>query len=301
MKKIKALVTGGSGFLGSHMVDLLLGLGYDVTIFDSKPPKLESAAGFIKGDITDLKAVTQAVKGCDFAFHFAGMLGTHELMRHVEEAMKVNTIGPVNIAQACIENNCKLVFISKLHLWRNIYTITKVCAENMIAAMQYHKGLQAVTVKFTTVFGERQPLESETHYRKAIPTWIESSLRGKPLEVFGTGNHRMHLICAEDAVKAVMSVVGMGAWQDIFMYTAFLIGSNVTMKSIEVARMIKNECGSSSKIVHKPMPDGEGVKGVMYKPLSYPYQIKITYPSRERFKSNIEKTIAWYRNYLGLG
>jgi UDP-glucose 4-epimerase len=293
-KNTRVLVTGGSGFIGSYLVDLLCSLGAKVVVFDRSKPRFGKGTDveYFCGTVTEASRVRKAVKNCDIIFHLAGMLGTHELLDVAGKALKINCGGTINLINACILFRRKLVFISKPNIWLNVYSITKNFGEGMMHVHQRDHGLDGLTIKLPTVFGGRQPLEQEAKYRKAIPTWIDKCLRNNPIEIYGTGDHKINLIYVEDAVRTMLSITQMEAWDDIFVYTAFQIESNVTKTTTDLAHYIKKLTGSSSEIIQKPMPCGEEPHTAIP---GYPIQSNIVYPSRIMFEENIKTTIEWYR------
>ncbi len=129
----KVLVTGGTGFLGSHLAERLIGLGYEVTTFDNHftGDNIIEGANMVTGDIVDPLPIDALVSNSDFVFHLAGILGTSETLDIIQRANSVNINGTVNVLQACTKYNVPVVFASKPNPpgFLNPYTITKMAAE----------------------------------------------------------------------------------------------------------------------------------------------------------------------------
>ena len=125
MKKI--VVTGGTGFLGSAIVDELLARNCDVVILDrSESKKSGDYVKYVQGSILDRQSLVDVFDGAEGVYHLAGSLGTAELNSAVAQAVEVNIIGSLNVFEAAIQTGVDYVFFpSKPDVWLNAYTITK--------------------------------------------------------------------------------------------------------------------------------------------------------------------------------
>ncbi len=250
------LVTGGSGFIGSFLVDELVNRGYNVTILDLDEPKfgLYKQARFIKGSVTSEDDINRAVNNQEFVFHLAGLLGTHELVERAYEATMVNIGGSIRILDGCRKFGAKLISISKPNCWVNPYTITKIAVEGYVEMYRREFGVESAIVKWFNVYGGRQPLFEGKGYRKAVPTWIVNALGKHPLEIYGNGEQTMDLIYTADVIEATLTVVdhwGMAQGQ------TFEVGSGEEVSANRLAEIIKKQTKSDSGIVHVPMRPGE--------------------------------------------
>ncbi len=156
----KAIVFGGSGFVGSHVADALTEEGYEVTVFDiNRSPYLLKAQKFIHGDILDKEAVQKAAAGNDVVYNFAGQADIDEAALKPLETINTNIIGNTNILEACRKNKVKrFVFASTVYVYSNagsFYRSSKQACELIIES--YHKifGLDFTILRYGTLYGPR--------------------------------------------------------------------------------------------------------------------------------------------------
>jgi UDP-glucose 4-epimerase len=293
---MRALVTGGSGFIGSFLVDELVNEGYAVTILDTNSPKygLHGKARFIYGDITSQNDVERAMQGQDVVFHLAGLLGTHELIEKALEATMVNIGGTIRILDACRKFDVRLVAISKPSCWVNPYTITKVAAEHYIEMYRREFGVQAVVLKWFNVYGGRQPLFESKGYRKAVPTWIMCALKGQPLEIYGTGGQTMDLVYVGDTIGATLAAVNH--WSTCEGKT-LEVGSGEETTANRLAEIIREFSESVSPLVHIPMRPGE-TEDTRIKADIKPLRDLAGWNPSVPISNGISETIEWYRRNI---
>ncbi|WP_316192586.1 MULTISPECIES: NAD(P)-dependent oxidoreductase [unclassified Bradyrhizobium] len=201
---MKVLITGGSGFIGSHYADAFVELNNDVTVFDSSPRKHEFRSKYVAGDILDRNAVDEAVRNNDIVIHAAGVLGTHETVFCSEETVNANIIGALNVIRAVGQYGNNLIQISKPNVWLNPYSITKDCVEKFCFMHVNEFDSNIVILKLYNVYGPRQKY---SHVRKAIPTWIVDALNRRPIDIYGTGAAGVDLVSTKDVCDGTVAVV----------------------------------------------------------------------------------------------
>ena len=138
---MKAIVFGGSGFLGSHVADALTSAGYETTVFDVKAsPYLQKNQRIITGNILDKEAVSKAIAGCDVVYNFAGMADIQEAHDKPLETVENNIIGNTIILEACRQHRVKrFVFASTVYVYSDagsFYRSSKQACELIIE--NYH-------------------------------------------------------------------------------------------------------------------------------------------------------------------
>ncbi len=290
---MKVVITGGSGFVGSFLVDKLVGLGHDVIIFDQVEPRWGSFvdARFVSGDIRNPIDVRNVVRGSHMVIHLAGLLGTNELVFNVSRAVEVNIGGSVNVMEACSEFNAKLIAISKPNCWINPYTITKIAMENFVEMYRKEFGLEAVIAKWFNVYAGRQPLFEESGYKKAVPTWIVSAIKGDPVVVYGSGMQTMDLIYVYDAISAIIAIMENFSQCE---GKTFEIGSGVETVTDDLAKMIISLTESASEIQHIAMRPGEDEYTRIVADIE-PLRALTLWKPCVALEEGMTHTISWYR------
>jgi UDP-glucose 4-epimerase len=156
------LVTGGAGFIGSHVADILTERGYAVTVLDrSASPWLREDQRMIIGDMLDFDLLQKATRNQAYVFHFAGIADLGDCTRNPRLAVQVNVLGTINLLEACAANNVKrLIFASTAYVFSNkggIYRSTKRACENLIQDYAARSGLEYVILRFGSLYGPRSP------------------------------------------------------------------------------------------------------------------------------------------------
>lgn len=285
MKKV--LITGGAGFIGSHLAEALHKRGDKVYVFDVEKPKFEKVSTFIKGDIRKKKEVFTAFKGKDLIFHLAGILGTHETVSKPIPTTKTNVIGTLNALDASLKYQAEFIFISKPNVWLNPYTISKVASESY--TLMYHKefGLPIKIIVWFNVYGPRQKYLT---VQKAIPTWIMQAFHNEPLTVFGDGKQTMDLIFTKDTVEATLKIADSLKC----LGKKIEVGSGLESEINKIANLIIKLTKSKSKIKHFPMRRGETVHTRIKANLKLLKELTGFVP-KTPLKNGLIETIKYYR------
>jgi UDP-glucose 4-epimerase len=259
MKKI--LVTGGAGFIGSHLVNKLVQEGNHVVVADillrgNKLDKdiLENIE-FHKADVRDNKAMLELSKGCTYIYHFAAVLGVDVVADNPVETMDTEVIGMRNICEAALMHGVeKIIYASTSGVYghsaieksvtediivdpRTSYAIAKRYNEIYLKAQYEEKGLNSVSLRFFNVYGSKQD------NRMVIPRFIEQALNNKPITVFGTGKQTRDFTYIDDTIYASMQLAQKAGAGEIYNI------ANENEKTIyELAQTIKDITHSKSEI-----------------------------------------------------
>lgn len=298
MKNI--LVTGGAGFIGSHVVDELLRRSLVPTIFDRLihfHPTIADVkrTPIFYGDVTSYQAVLEAVGKHDGVIHLAGRLGTAETINDPVPSVEVNTIGALNVFQACREHGVPAVYIAVGNHWmNNSYSISKTSAERFALMFNTEHDTRIAVVRGMNAFGPRQ---LHLPVKKIIPTFVVHALRGDDIPVYGDGSQRMDMIFVEDLARVLVDalVTDHGCYDSVME-----AGTGEALSVKEIAEAVIEASGSSrrraSRIKNLPMRAGEPEGSVVVADLET--LAPLGDYSFKPFSEAIVETVEWYRkNY----
>lgn len=203
---MKAVVFGGSGFLGSHVADELLKKGYEVVIFDKADSKyLQEGQNIIVGDILDRQQVAAAVEGCDFVYNYAGIADLDDASTRPVDTVMLNVIGTCNILDACVAYKIRrFVYASSFYANSEkggFYRCSKQAAEIYIEEYQRKYGLEYTILRYGSLYGPRA--DRNNGMRKMI----EQAMQGAIIHCSGTGEDMREYIHVIDAAELSVEVL----------------------------------------------------------------------------------------------
>lgn len=218
----KYVITGGAGFIGSHIAEHLSKEGHQVTILDSLRTGFEHNLNglnvdFVKGDIRDENLVNEVIKGASGIFHLAALVSVPESLLKIKECIEINTIGTINILEAAKNNaDCKVVLSTSAANYGNNpvlpkvetmfpepmtpYAITKLDGEYYLKMYLDQYQVPTASLRYFNVFGPRQNPQSA--YAAAVPIFINKALQNEPITIYGDGLQTRDFIYVKDVVKA---------------------------------------------------------------------------------------------------
>jgi len=268
---MRVLVTGGAGFIGSHIVEHFAGEA-DVRVLDNLRSGYRENIDkfdveFIEGSITDRDVVKEAVKGVDYVFHLAAMISVPESMEKPVECVQINTQGTLNVLQAAAEAGVKkLCFSSSAANYgdnptvpkietmlpepKSPYAVTKLDGEYYCRIFHDEGWLRTASMRYFNVFGPRQDPKSQ--YAAAIPIFIHRAVRDEPITIFGDGMQTRDFVFVKDVVAAN---VFLAENPDLTGVYNVAYGRRQTIE--EVAREIIELTHSSSPIEYGPVRPGD--------------------------------------------
>ncbi len=164
----RVLVTGGSGFMGSHLVDALVERGHDVTVFDRAPsPWLPAAARMVLGELGDLAALTGVVRGHDAVYHLAGFADLNAARSRPLETVHANIVGTVNLLEAMRETGAqRFLFASTVYVYSReggFYRCSKQACETYIDEYAASYGLRHTVLRYGSLYGPRADRSNGVH------------------------------------------------------------------------------------------------------------------------------------------
>ncbi len=270
------LVTGGAGFIGSHLVDLLMREGCRVRVLDSLVNgKLENLDRhknstkfeFIRGDIRKPATFTSAMENTEVVFHLA-CLGVRHSIKHPFENQRVNAEGTFLVLKQAhkagvkkfiycssseVYGSAEHVPMSEAHPTRpcTIYGASKLAGEAYTRAFYTTYGVNTVIVRLFNTYGPRS--HHEHNVGELIPKSIVRALNGKPVLLFGDGSQTRDFTYVEDSAKSLVEA----ARCDDALGQTFNVGSDFEIAIEEVAKLILKITGSSTQIEHDKNRPGD--------------------------------------------
>lgn len=204
--KERALILGGSGFLGSHVADRLSDLGYAVTVYDLvKSPFLRPDQEMIVGDILDLEALTQAAQNCAYVYNFAGISDLDDAKEKPIDTVRMNVLGNVNALEAARRAKAKrYIFASTVYVYSSsgsFYRASKQACEKYVETYFQQFGLSYTIVRYGSLYGRR----ADKH--NGIYNMIRQALVDKKIIYKGSPESMREYIHVKDAAKLSVGIL----------------------------------------------------------------------------------------------
>ena len=276
---MRVLITGGAGFIGSHLADALLAQGDAVTILDNLTTgsraniaHIENRITIHQGDIRDEALVSSLVKEADLVLHMAAALGVKNIMENTVESVSINFTGSDVVLKAATEHKKRLLIASTSEIYgknpqqplneesdrvvgapqkiRWTYSDAKALEEAIAHTLHRTHGLKVTTVRFFNTVGPRQTGQ----YGMVLPRFVQQALNNEDITIYDDGSQSRVFCHVDDAVRAVLALVK----DDSTIGDYFNVGGlgEVTIK--ELAERIVARTGSTSKLVSIPFDQAYG-------------------------------------------
>jgi UDP-glucose 4-epimerase len=278
---MRILVTGGAGFIGSHLCERLLSEGHTVTALDNfstgrsaNLSNLLDAKKFelIEGSILDTETLGRLVQNTDYIFHLAAAVGVFNIVNKPLESLLTNIRGTENVLEAANLRKIPVFLTSSSEVYgkntsdslkesddrvlgspitlRWSYSEAKAIDESLAYAYFIEKQLQVRIVRFFNTVGPRQL----GAYGMVVPRFVQSALTGEPITIYGDGNQTRCFAHVYDVVDAVLAI----AFSDKTIGKVVNIGNNFEISINDLAKQIISAIGSGSKIVYVPYTEAYG-------------------------------------------
>ncbi len=267
---MKILVTGGAGFIGSHIAEYLVQRGDDVTILDNlntgkieNLSKVNNDINFVNGDIREYKLLEKLVSDSDGVFHEAALASVQQSLKMKDEYFGVNVSGTENILKLAKEYGFKVVYASSSSVYGNPkqipikesddrstvnpYAQTKLEAE-LLAEKYSEVGVKVIGLRYFNVFGKRQSKE----YAGVIKLFLDRIQQSKPPKINGDGLQTRDFVYIDDVVKA--NILAMDS--DI-NYKFLNVGSGLPISILDLANLVIDASGLSLKPIYCPALSGD--------------------------------------------
>lgn len=256
---MKSLVTGGAGFIGSHIVDKLIELGHEVICIDNESAVSnekfywnDKAINY-KYDICDYDLIEPLFKDVDYVFHLASDARIQIAIQNPRKSMHTNAVGTFNILEASRLNNIKRVIYSstsssygKKNTLPNIesqkpdplttYSSAKIFGENLMRVYFNLYGLKTISLRYFNVYGERQPLKGQ--YAPVVGLFLKQFKEGIPLTIVGDGTQKRDFTYIQDAVEA--NILAAMSNNDSIYGETYNIGTGRNISILDIAKTISD-------------------------------------------------------------
>jgi len=271
METLRVLVSGGAGFIGSHLVKTLVRAGYQVKVLDNLSTgsinnlsDLLNAIEFVNGDVRDYNVVERAIRGVDAVVHLAALIDVAESVKKPDLYFDVNVKGTYNVAKAS-KNVSILIFASSSAIYgepirvpisedhplmpRSPYAASKVSGEAFVNAFAAQYGFRSIVLRFFNVYGPKQ----SRAYAGVISEFIRRVSKGEPLIIFGDGEQTRDFVHVSDIVNAIMISLKNEEARGVFN-----IGSGEAITINQLARLIIKMAGKEDlKLIYESSRPGD--------------------------------------------
>jgi UDP-glucose 4-epimerase len=267
---MKALVTGGAGFIGSNLVDKLIELGHEVVVIDNESAECNekfywnSDANNYKLDICNYESTRSLYDGIDFVFHLAAESRLQPAILNPIEAVTKNVVGTCTVLQCAREAGVKKVIYSStssaygLNKYPNYetdpndclnpYSVSKVAGEELCKMYTSLYGLKTIIFRYFNVYGERSPTTGQ--YAPVIGIFLRQKNANEPLTIVGDGSQKRDFVHVHDVANANV-LAALTDISDEYYGQIYNIGTGENISILEIAKMI------SDNYIHIPFRDGE--------------------------------------------
>jgi UDP-glucose 4-epimerase len=270
---MRVLITGGAGFIGSHLVDALIARGDHVVALDNfstgstaNIKHITKNFEIIDGDIRNADLVHESVKDVDLIFHMAAALGVNTILESPLESISTNIAGSEVVLNAAANHNKRILIASTSEIYgknpkhplnenddrvvgspqkiRWSYSDAKAIEEAMAFSLNQEKGLRVTTARLFNTVGPRQ----SSHYGMVVPRFVEAALKNQLINIYGDGTQSRVFCHVNDAVEALLALVGT----DKTINEVYNVGGTGEITIKELANQVIKETKSQSSIEFIP-------------------------------------------------
>jgi UDP-glucose 4-epimerase len=270
----KALITGGAGFIGSHVAERLLGEGWQLVVLDDLSNGFEhnipTGADFICGSAADLKLVDEVVPGCDAVFHLAAASSVADSLARPLQVHETNLTTTLILLEAAVRHRVqRFVFSSSAAVYGDAgkeaiaedvpknplshYAVQKLAAEHYCGVYHRLHGLETVCLRYFNVFGKRQ--RGDSPYSGVITKFLTAVQENRPMVLFGDGSQSRDFVHVKDVAAANFAAVAKDARQ--VAGQVFNIGSGASLSIGELAALIRQRFPTAGEPRQEPTRAGE--------------------------------------------
>jgi UDP-glucose 4-epimerase len=318
---MKVLITGGAGFIGSHLSDIFLSRGSQVTVVDNlSTGRMSNIAHnlsssrftFVEGDIMDRQLMEGLIDGHDLVCHLAAVVGVKHVLDNPVRSILHNMEGTAGVLGLAKKYHRRVLFASTSEIYgknpklpftedadslfgpttvfRWSYAIAKALGEHLCFAY-LTEGLEASVVRYVNAYGPRL---DQRGYGSVIATFVSQALKGKPLTVHGDGHQTRCFTYVEDTVFGSF----LAATKKEALGQVFNIGSTVRSSVLEMAELICELTGSDGSVLFVPYADAYGphFEDMTRELDSSKAERSLGFKARVSLREGVQETIQWFRD-----
>jgi UDP-glucose 4-epimerase len=264
---MRVLVTGGAGFIGSHLVDALIARGDQVVALDNfstgsttNIKHITKNFEIIDGDIRNVVLINDTIKDVDLVFHMAAALGVNTILESPLESISTNIAGSEVVLNAAANHNKRILIASTSEIYgknpkqplnetddrivgspqkiRWSYSDAKAIEEAMAFSLNQEKGLKVTTARLFNTVGPRQ----SAHYGMVVPRFVRSALKNEPISIYGDGTQSRVFCHVGDAIEALLALVAI----DKTINEVYNVGGTGEITIKKLAEQVIGETDSQS-------------------------------------------------------
>ena len=223
---MRVAITGGCGFVGSHVVDHLVAAGHDVMVIDKHKEWVNASAEYLVSDVFDDRALESALDGRDMVFHLAGGADVNEVTARPVDAVRLNVEGTAHVLDAARRHGCRRVILAstvwvygatagygertedspvELRLTGHLYVATKLSAEMLMHSYLEMYGQEFTILRYGIPYGPRM------RDALVVARFVRAARKGEPITIAGTGEQQRNFVYVEDLADAHVLTLGDGA------------------------------------------------------------------------------------------
>jgi UDP-glucose 4-epimerase len=297
---MRVLVTGGAGFIGSHVVDKLREQGHEPVIYDLRPSPWPEHADVdtVIGQVTDAVALTEALAGCDAVAHLAAVADVNDVHADPHDAEQVNARGTAAVLEAARRAEVtRVVYASTIWVYSDtedetvsettllpppahLYTATKLAGELYCKSYQELYGINYTILRFGIPYGPR------AREAAVVPAFVNKAFAGEPLTLSGDGMQTRRFVYVEDLAEGVVAGLGVIAENRVYNLSS---NEDVTIK--QIAELVQEIVGNTEIIYGPARPGDLGSKIV----LSDRARDELGWTASTPFKEGVRRYVDWRR------
>ena len=273
---MRVLITGGAGFIGSHLADHYVNTGHQITVLDNfstgshtNIAHLKGSVATVDGDIRNSELVNQLTQETDLVLHMAAALGVTTILESPLESMSTNITGSEVVLNAAAQHKKRIIIASTSEIYgknpkqplhetddrvvgapqkiRWTYSDAKAIEEAMAFALHQEKKLAVTTVRLFNTVGPRQT----GRYGMVVPRFVQAALKNEPLTIYGDGTQSRVFCHVDDAVTAIAKM----ATTDTTIGDVYNVGGTGEVTIKQLAEQVLAITGSKSEITYTPYSD----------------------------------------------